>query len=352
MSSLPHIHEIPTTSYAHLSNLLLPHLATSLYAIRILQWPYNPPSATFFTSFPLTDPTTNEPISTLPRVFCFARFDREAFRGVGLYIHSSLEMSSDLRMTSDEAEEGTRQLLALCHALHMHNRPKGSENTSPQDTHFAGHLHSSLAHLLQQHAIIPADTALNGSDAGPYNKYVYSFTPRGSLPSLPAGLEYSTITPADYALVMSQNKLIRDIRTFKDCPTAAVRFAGNSSCAGKVPAAADAQTKKGDLVAWTFMTGYGSVRSLHTMPSFRRLGLARAVVLKLLEDEWPADFTSGDGRAVSNRERVFHADIDPKNEASIRTFQALGPCLGVSPCYWVGVDLGRAGDAMGMLEGE
>lgn len=73
-------------------------------------------------------------------------------------------------------------------------------------------------------------------------------------------------------------------------------------------------------------------------------------MLKLLEDSWPAEFISESAQDNAGKaDAVFSTDIDPENQASIRTFAPVGELLQINPCYWVEVDLAAAKKALEML---
>lgn len=347
------VHLLPPSQYPRLISLLLPHLASSIILIRHLQWQHQSPTASIFTTFPITE-TSDTSDTTLPRTFAIARFDRSAFRGTGLYIQSSLELTTLAPFTPTEEAAATSTLLDLCARLHQIDKPSSSSAT---DIMFIGHLHTTTAHLLLQHNLISALTSSNPSDSpGPYNKFIIRYTHTSSLPSLPAGLGYTTITPTDYALVMRENKLIRSVKTFENTPTAAIRltdattFLQRPQASNSTPNTTnEIKSYENQIVAWAIITSYGSIRTLHVQPAFRGLALARKVVLKLLEDSWPDEFTQDTGKAEDTNVVVFSTDIDPENQASIRTFAPVGELLQVNPCYWVEVDLAAAEKALKMF---
>ena len=342
------VYLIPPSEYGKLASLFFPQITTAVYFIRSLQWQHTSPTSSIYATFPLTN-------TTLPRTFCVARIDRAGPPGLNLYIHSSLERpppSHAQPLSPSETDLAIRQLFATLATLH---RTAGSttpisKEAAPTDPVFAGHLHTTTAHLLStglDPVIPPSSLAL---PSHPYNKYIFSYRPTGTLPTLPSYLEYSTITPKDYALVMQENALVRNASVLAGCETAAIRFVGGvdaSSDGGVLP---ETTTQPGEMVAWVFMTGYGSVRSLHTQPAWRQKGLARKVVQLLLERSWPTEFENMDENGEEDQAHVFHVDIDAKNEASIRTFAVLGQQLRMEECYWVNCDLAKAEGALQALD--
>lgn len=338
------IYQVSSSQYPHLISLLLPHLPSSIVLIRHLQWQHQSPTSKIFTTFALTD-SSGTHITTLPRIFATARLDRSAFQGLALYIHSCLEFTTLSPFSPTDTEAATRALLHLCSHLHQTNTPSSSADT---DLLFVGHLHATTAQILHDHSLI---SALNSG--GPYNKYVIRYTSSSSLPPLPSGLQYTTITPADYALVMQENKLIRNVKTFDDVPTAAIRLSDAAAFTryhSHLSNITDNDTNlhTGQLIAWAIITSYGSIRTLHVQPAFRGLGLARKVVLRLVENQWPAEFVGRQGME-KDESVVFHTDIDPENQASIRTFAPVGEVLEVSSRYWIAVDLAGAQKALKRL---
>jgi len=155
---------------------------------------------------------------------------------------------------------------------------------------------------------------------------------------------------------MRENKLIRSVKTFENTPTAAIRltdattFLQRPQASNSTPNTTnEIKSYENQIVAWAIITSYGSIRTLHVQPAFRGLALARKVVLKLLEDSWPDEFTQDTGKAEDTNVVVFSTDIDPENQASIRTFAPVGELLQVNPCYWVEVDLAAAEKALKMF---
>jgi len=149
---------------------------------------------------------------------------------------------------------------------------------------------------------------------------------------------------------MQENPLVRDVSVLAGCETAAIRFVGDDGAGHDGEATNGNEIQPGKMVAWVFLTGYGSVRSLHTQPAWRQKGLARKVVQLLLERNWPTEFVSMDGKGEADQARVFHVDVDAKNEASIRTFAVLGQQLRMEECYWVNCDLAQASAALQSLK--
>jgi len=144
---------------------------------------------------------------------------------------------------------------------------------------------------------------------------------------------------------MRENALVRDASVLAGCETAAIRYTGGADIGD-----GNRETQPGEMVAWVFLTGYGSVRSLYTQPAWRQKGLARKVVQLLLEKSWPEEFSNANVNGQEDQARVFHVDIDAKNEASIRTFAVLGEQLRMEECYWVGCDLAKANSALEALD--
>jgi len=147
---------------------------------------------------------------------------------------------------------------------------------------------------------------------------------------------------------MQENALVRNASVLAGCETAAIRYTGGADTGDADDV--NHETQPGEMVAWAFLTGYGSVRSLHTQPAWRQKGLGRKVVQLLLEKRWPEEFRNADVNGQEDHARVLHVDIDAKNEASIRTFAVFGEQLRMEECYWVSCDLAKANSALQALK--
>ncbi|KAK8064470.1 hypothetical protein PG994_007108 [Apiospora phragmitis] len=227
-----------------------------------------------------------------------------------------------------------------------------------------GNTHSTVAALLARAESDSGGGGLIHQPSVPYGKYVFPVPAKqqegaekkdeqdvgGIL--LPEGLVWSTIGPDDYADVMAVNKIIRSPTTLAKLKSAAIRETAPRPGGGK----------PGKAVAFAFAAGDGSVRTLHVDPAYRRQGLAKAVVAKLLgtglfepprsgplaaRQEVLDELVSGkkDGDDDVGTALAF-AGIEQSNTGSIKTFQALGGKW-LWDVYWIYLDLDRARELAG-----
>ncbi|KAK8075741.1 hypothetical protein PG997_010404 [Apiospora hydei] len=217
-----------------------------------------------------------------------------------------------------------------------------------------GNTHSTVAALLARADTGAGDLVLDPSV--PYGKYVFPVPAAAKQDEggekeeaqLPEGLIWSTISPDDYTNVMAVNKIIRSPSTLAKLQNAAIR-----------EAAPRPDGKPGKAVAFAFAAGDGSVRTLHVDPAYRRRGLAKAVVARLLGMglfEPPRDGPLAARPEVleellaENGEQaeatLAFAGIEESNTGSIRTFRALGGKW-LWDVYWIYLDLDRARELAG-----
>ncbi|KAH8173003.1 hypothetical protein LIA77_07258 [Sarocladium implicatum] len=203
----------------------------------------------------------------------------------------------------------------------------------------AGNVHTTVAALLAEHGLI-----VRGSQ--PYGHYVYPAVaetegriPDGSSEGLPDGLIWSTIQPSDHADVMAVNKIVRSAATIAHLPSAAIR---------KVVPKDDGSP--GKAVAFGFASGDGSLRTLHVDPEYRRMGLAKAVVRRLLSTGVFAPPRSGpfspDEDVYKEMEEphpLAFTSVEKSNVASIKTFEGV-KAVWSWDVYWIWVDLDKASD--------
>lgn len=95
-----------------------------------------------------------------------------------------------------------------------------------------------------------------------------------------------------------------------------------------------------DPVAWAFVGLDGSLTSLHVEPEFRRLGLGRALVLRLFRGGEEGGEGGLMGRFWEDGvEKLAHGNVLVGNSASAGMCEALGAVEG-SVVFWVGVRVG------------
>ncbi|KAK8103501.1 uncharacterized protein PG998_010534 [Apiospora kogelbergensis] len=216
-----------------------------------------------------------------------------------------------------------------------------------------GNTHSTVAALLGRADHSSGAGRLIHSPSVPYGKYVFPVPPpakregdndnkgEGALKTeLPGGLVWSTIGPDDYADVMAVNKIIRSATTLAKLRCAAIR-----------QAAPRANGRPGKAVAFAFAAGDGSVRTLHVDPGYRRRGLAKAVVARLLgmglfEPPRGGPLAAAREEGQEDETTLAFAGIEESNTGSIGTFRALG-AEWLWDVYWIYLDLDRARELVG-----
>lgn len=201
----------------------------------------------------------------------------------------------------------------------------------------AGNVHTTVASLLASAGLI-----VFGSQ--PYGHYVYPAVVDdedqrldGSSEGLPEGLILSTIQPSDHADVMAVNKIVRSAHTIAHLPSVAVRHATPKE-----------DGNPGKAVAFGFASGDGSLRTLHVDSDFRRKGLAKAVIRRLLNSgvfappkEGPFSPTDAVYSEFEKPHPLAFSSVEKSNVASIKTFEGIG-AKWQWDVYWVWVDLDKA----------
>lgn len=201
----------------------------------------------------------------------------------------------------------------------------------------AGNVHSTVAALLAHAGLILYTSP-------PYGHYVYPAVvdargtiPDGSTEGLPDGLIWSTIQPSDHADVMAVNKIVRSAATIAHLPSAAIR---------RVQPKVDGSA--GKAIAFGFASGDGSLRTLHVDPDFRRKGLAKAVVQRLLNSGVFAPPREGAFSAsmemykqIEEPQPLAYSSIEKSNVASIKTFEGVGAAWRWD-VYWAWLDIDKA----------
>ena len=126
---------------------------------------------------------------------------------------------------------------------------------------------------------------------------------------------------------MQTNALVRSSATLEGLPSVAIRRGERNRDGGTGIDDVDCEE---ELVAWGFLGVDGSVRTLYCVPAYRRQGLARMVVVKLVRDRL-REFGDGD---------LAHVDVASENVASVRLFEGLGAEY-KQDSYWLRIDLAR-----------
>ncbi|KAH8202704.1 hypothetical protein TruAng_003080 [Truncatella angustata] len=325
------------------------------------------------TSLPLNGRVkeANDPKALTPdSLYTMAVIDRAGYPSTEIWPFSSLELyhgtadhekapqmpqtdpSSFVLPFSDEVfKAATSQLLAVLSRIPITNpqQPDLAHFTTPGTfCCLAGNVHTTVAALLAGADLI-IRSAHEKSHHTPYGKYLFPLPPPAPSSSssgegpepLPQGLEWSTIGPGDFAGVMAANKIVRSAATIAGLHSAAVRD----------PRAG------GRAVAFAFASTDGSVRTLHVDPAYRRRGLARAVVLRLLRTGRGSAFGPPAGGPLSvvaaaegeegRAGPLAFTGVEGSNVGSIKTFEAVGGRW-YWDAYWLWLDLGRVEERIGV----
>ncbi|KAK7961694.1 uncharacterized protein PG986_002519 [Apiospora aurea] len=377
-------------SSADVISFLTRRLPRSLPVLRLLQLgPKTPGTLVITTPLPLRKPAEGregqkDPEAVRPEnVWTMLVVDRASHPATEIWSFSSLEMyhgaaphekepqrasalpdtlKDQLPFSEEVLDAATAQLLgAIAHIPVTWRDTSGTKSPAERLADIRhtpgspyclfGNTHSTVAALLARADSGAGDLVLDPSV--PYGKYVFPVPTtnqagEGSVLELPEGLIWSTIGPDDYADVMAVNKIIRSPSTLAKLPSAAIREAAQRP-----------DGKPGKAVAFAFAAGDGSVRTLHVDPAYRRRGLAKAVVARLLGMGLFAPPRNGplaarpevlDELLAENGEQagatLAFAGIEESNTGSIRTFRALGGRW-LWDVYWIYLDLDRARELAG-----
>ncbi|KAK0391020.1 hypothetical protein NLU13_0522 [Sarocladium strictum] len=305
-----------------------------------------------------------DPMSIQPdQVWTLALLHRQGHPSTEIWFFSSLELSHGLAPHEKESQpadvkpemlrlpftdatqqQATSQLAVILSNMPITSRQRGVDlfqqcKTFGSPGSLAGNVHSTVAALLAAAGLI-----VYGSP--PYGHYVYpakvddkGFLPDGSSEGLPDGLIWSTIQPSDHADVMAVNKIVRSAATIAHLPSAAIRRAQPRE-----------DGSPGKTVAFGFASGDGSLRTLHVDPDFRRQGLAKTVVARLLNSGVFAPPKEGPFAAerkvyeeLEEPHPFAYASIERSNVASIKTFEGIG-ARWKWDVYWLWLDLDKAGE--------
>ncbi|MCJ1446891.1 MAG: hypothetical protein MMC23_007398 [Stictis urceolatum] len=396
---LPEIHLHPSPRSTILP-LLSPQIA-ALPITRRIQFHLQSPSATILATFPPTTPS-------LPADYAISYVDRSRAPETECWLFSSIEPSSNAgnALSSDAIQRARLQLLALL--AHINDLPLLDSYPSTQNRSLllVGAVNRTTLSLLKNEPIDPADgkKVISGStgavgpdpdsrplpghlDANnplpstvtktrihssthptnksqqsvvkghtiPYAKFIFPphalstpTTPSTSITSgtatLPTGMHWTPIQPADLKLVLSRTEIPRTERTLEILPSVGVRLSRGP--------------EEGRLIAWAFLGVDGSLSSLHVEEGYRERGLAKGVARRVFgflgagvgEVEGRAK-GEGDDKGLVGIEggrEYAHSDVARDNVASIGVARALGGVEGWE-CFWSWVDLGAVEGVVGGL---
>lgn len=175
-----------------------------------------------------------------------------------------------------------------------------------------GALHTTTSFHLQSLSLL--NTSL--LPIAPNHTFVF---PLSSLPPptpLPSALRWGKLNSSHYPLVRSRTEIARQDFTLSHLPNLAI-FPSEPADAAPV--------------AWAFVGLDGSLTTLHTELSHRRMGLGMALSAKLFREEMGVFWEEG-------VERVAHGNVLVGNEASAGMCRNLGG-RSVGEVYWVKVDM-------------
>ncbi|KAK7987056.1 hypothetical protein PG988_002044 [Apiospora saccharicola] len=354
-------------------SFLTRRLPRSLPVLRLLQLgPRNPGTLVITTPLPLQRPAEGQedqdPAAVRPEdVWTMLVVDRANHPATEIWPFSSLEMyhgatphekgpqkanvlpenlKDQLPFPEEVLSEAISQLLSVTSHIPVTWRDTTGTKSPAELLANVRHTPQQPVLPLWQHPQHPrADSSHPGrlvlDPSVPYGKYVFPVPQkRGEEQPLPEGLVWTTIGPDDYADVMAVNKIIRSPTTL-----AALKSRARGG-------------KPGKAVAFAFAAGDGSVRTLHVDPAYRRQGLAKAVVAKLLgtglfeppqsgplaaKQEVLDELLERDSEAGTT---LAFAGIEESNTGSIGTFKALGGKW-LWDVYWIYLDLDRARELAG-----
>ncbi|KAL2208809.1 hypothetical protein CC79DRAFT_1367015 [Sarocladium strictum] len=247
-----------------------------------------------------------------------------------------------LPFTEEVQKHATLQLATVLSHVPVTSRQEGVDlfqqcKTFGSPGSLAGNVHSTVAALLAHAGLIVYTSP-------PYGHYVYAAVvdakgtiPDASAEGLPGGLIWSTIQPSDHADVMAVNKIVRSAATIAYLPSAAIRRVQPND-----------DGSPGKAVAFGFASGDGSLRTLHVDPDFRRKGLAKAVVKRLLNSGVFAPPKQGVFSAsrevyeeIEEPQPLAYSSVEKSNIASIKTFEGVGATWRWD-VYWAWLDLDKA----------
>ncbi|VUC27693.1 unnamed protein product [Clonostachys rosea] len=360
-------------SFAHVIDFLTSRIPQSLPILRAVQLAPKDEGAYLITTA-LPPLSKREPKEEGPKdmgtesVWTMAYVNRANHPGTEMWTFSSLEMwplldgyeqtsqkphvdpgKLSLPFAHDVCQLATRQLIAILSGIPFKACNDGTtllhQGENPNSSCIkAGNIHTRIASLLARTSII-----LKSSP--PYGKYLFrtgndttaSIHDSGEVSGLPPGFRYELIKQSDYAEVMAQNQLIRSTSTLDRLKGVAIRQENTPNVGGP-----------SRLAAFGFAGEDGSVRTLHVDRDFRRMGLAKAVVQRIIGLGFCSPPTSG-SFAASEKVQEEHEGSRPlafcgvleSNEGSIRTFKAIGGTWAWD-VFWLWLDLNEAKKAYGI----
>ncbi|KAJ4263552.1 hypothetical protein NW762_006371 [Fusarium torreyae] len=361
-------------------DFLTSRLPQSLPLLRALQLSPKDEGAILITTL-LPPLLTREPVEEDPEdvspasVWTMAYINRANHPGTEMWVFSSLEMwplldgyekapqkayvnpwQLFLPFSTDVCQHAKQQLLEILSYVPILS-PKSGVPTLGQGEPEpfgpclrAGNVHTRVASLLAQTPIISKDSPV-------YGKYLFRLgdnSTRRELSlgrvsaNLPPGFKFEEINKSDYAKVMDANRLIRSASTLDRIKGVGIRWVGSPPT-----------EEPSRLVAFAFAGEDGSIRTLHVDNEFRRMGLAKAVVQRIISLGLCDPPRQGPFAASQDIQRQYEGSsplgftgVTERNEGSIKTFEAIG-AYWAWDVFWLGLDLEEARKAyQSLLDGD
>lgn len=192
---------------------------------------------------------------------------------------------------------------------HRQNHKPESSSLPDPNIMLWGAIHETTVPHLQALSLLASPTEPN---------WTFLF-PLSSLPEpspLPADLRWGRLEPRHFPLVRSRTEIPRQDFTLARLPNL-----------GIFPA----QPADAAPVAWAFVGLDGSLTTLHTEASHRRMGLGKLLSARLFREEMGRFWEDG-------LERLAHGNVMVGNEASAGMCRSLGGRR-VAEVYWVRINL-------------
>ena len=357
----PTIYKYPVTNteaaltISRALELLRPHLPQSLPIFRRLQFGRFFDATCLLSSVDLTL-HGNEQVTSSLQPWALAFVDRSCRPETEVWLFGTWETSSPPSPpATDESGKANNELVlalavtmkALPLPLSIHDQASTATNNgnkngdrNEQDTgghtrtDYANHatnvsimlwgaIHSSTFHILQRLDLLsPQHKAVEE----PNHTFLFDIASLPSQPSvLPEGLQWGKVKPQDFELIKSRTQIPRQTRTMAILPSLAVYPIYSPENQDVTP------------IAWAFIGLDSSLTTLHVEPTYRGRGLAKMITSKIFREEMNHFNTRDD---VVDSTALGYVQVG--NKASEGMCRSLGGKADWE-CYWLRVDLSRAG---------
>lgn len=355
--------------FEHVIEFLTSRLPQSLPLLRILQIGQKDEGAFLITTL-LPHLTMREPVEEDPEdvdpasVWTMAYVNRASHPGTEVWIFSCLEMwplldgyenvsqkahvnpwQLSLPFSSEVCRHAKQQLLAIFSCIPI--SPRESEVSTLKRGELerfgpslcVGNVHTRVASLLAQTPVIAKNSPV-------YGKYLFRTGSDNMVKelnsstlsaTLPPGFKFDEIYKSDYAKVMQENRTIRGTSTLDRIRGVGIRRVDSSFT-----------EEPSRLVAFAFAGEDGSIRTLHVDAEFRRMGLAKAVVQRIISLGLCDPPRQGPFAASEDIQQHYEGSsplgftgVVESNEGSIKTFKAIG-AYWAWDVFWLWIDLDEA----------